>query len=186
MITRDEMPEDNKDIAAMEVDFPRLSENSAASCPVPMVEILHYLSLESPDGDEITAADLRFLRTAQVADAEYWIWDFHESTGVKCYVTVQRKVDGICIGYDEDYWGLTPEQYMLAEYHEMWIGPSQHGRGSARVTAWCCECGSVDDVKVVQPVVNVGRTERSDARRIAGRRSGGPHFVRSARHCGTS
>ncbi|NUQ62214.1 MAG: hypothetical protein HUU20_06985 [Pirellulales bacterium] len=85
-----------------------------------MAEILHYLSLESPDGDSIQAADLRFLRTAQVADAEYWIWEFHESDGAKCYVTVEQKGHDTSIGYDEDYWGLTPEQYMLAEYHQMW------------------------------------------------------------------
>ncbi len=120
MITRDEMPENNKDIAKIEVDFPRLLNDAPNSCPVPMTEILHYLSVESPDGDAIKAADLRFLRTAQVAEAEYWIWGFNESDGAKCYVTVWRKGRETCVGYDEDYWGLTPEQYMLADYHHMW------------------------------------------------------------------
>jgi hypothetical protein len=120
MIGRDEIPEDNRDLASLEVNFPRLAEDSPASCPVSMEELLDYLRLESPDGDGLAAADLRFLRTAQVGDAEYWIWEFHESCGGKCYVTVEYK-DGVsCIGYDEDYWNLTPEQYMLGEYYGTW------------------------------------------------------------------
>ena len=47
MLSKNEMPENNEDIAKIEVDFPRLSNDTADSCPVPMTEILHYLSLES-------------------------------------------------------------------------------------------------------------------------------------------
>ncbi len=120
MPTYEEMPEDTAELAKLVVEFPRLGVDTPGSCSVSMTEILAYLHLESPDGDEIEEQDLVFLRTAQVAEKAYWIWKFAESDGVECYVTVLSTSQGeTCIGYEENHYDLTPEQYMLGDYYNV-------------------------------------------------------------------
>lgn len=118
MLSYDEMPEDNEELAKIKVEFPYLSDNSAKSCPESMKEILDYLHMESPDEDDIEASDLKFIRTAKVENHEYWIWKFYEADGEECYVTVSKRPDdGTTIGYDDNFLNLTPEQYILGDYH---------------------------------------------------------------------
>jgi len=114
MIPYDDMPEDPADVAKIQIDFPRLEHDTAMSCPCLMKDIIGYLHREA---ESATAADLEFIRTAQVEDNRYWIWRF---SGDECYVTVEYQPDGSrCIGYNDNYCGLTPEQFMLADHHEM-------------------------------------------------------------------
>jgi hypothetical protein len=120
MLTFEEMPEDNADLARVVVDFPRLEPDTADSCPVPMAEVLGYLRLESPDGDSLRTASLEFLRTALVSDCRFWIWSFHESDGAQCFVTASVAADGTSsVGYDPNIYGLTPEQFILGDFHEV-------------------------------------------------------------------
>jgi hypothetical protein len=45
------------------------------------------------------------------------IWAFTESDGAQCYVTVSHSPDGRTVtGLGENYYELSPEQYMLGEY----------------------------------------------------------------------
>jgi hypothetical protein len=116
----EEMPEDNAELAKLIVDFPRLADDTSDSCPVSMKEILDYLHLESPDGEEVEETALLFLRTAQVAEKAYWLWQFTESDGTECYVTVSMTSQGeTCIGYEQNGYGLTPEQYLLGDYYNV-------------------------------------------------------------------
>jgi hypothetical protein len=120
MISYDEMPEDNTELANIEIDFPLLMSNTAESCPIRMAEIVDYLRVESPDYDAIQATQLHFLRTAQVAEKGYWIWSFEESDGQICYVTVSITPNRSAnISYDDNYFGLSPEQFMLGDYHNV-------------------------------------------------------------------
>jgi hypothetical protein len=120
MIPYDRMPEDNSELAKIDVDFPRLDPDTAESCPTPLEDVLAYLRMESADGDAVDASQLTFRRTAQVADRRYWTWSLRESEGADCYVTVSVGPDGDdCIGYEENYYGLTPEQFMLGDYHQV-------------------------------------------------------------------
>lgn len=122
MIPFEEMPKDNADLANVEIDFPRLAWDSAGSCPEPMSEILSYLSIESADGESLQASDLTFLRTAEIwNEGHYWIWEFTESDGEQCYVTVSESAEtGVtCIGFDGNYWNLTPEQFILGTHHNV-------------------------------------------------------------------
>jgi len=120
MIPLEDMPEDNEDLAKRPVTFPVLEPNTAQSCPVPMKEILSYLRMESPDGASIKVAQLKFLRTALVGSHRYWIWSFQESDGADCFVTVSLPPDeGACIGYEENFYALTPEQFMLGDFHQV-------------------------------------------------------------------
>lgn len=120
MISFEEMPEDNAELAKLEIEFPRLEPDSADSCPVSLDDVVAYLRLESPDGESVQADQLRFLRTALVAQHRYWIWAFRESDGTDCFATVSESPDGTtCTGYGDNYHGLTPEQFVLGDYHNV-------------------------------------------------------------------
>jgi hypothetical protein len=120
MIPCEDMPEDNQDLANTDVSFPYLRDNSPASCPVKIEKILEYLELEGESVEFIKKEGLKFIRTAQVAKEKYCIWEFFDSENKKCYVTVSKSRWGRpCISYDEDYYGLTPEQFILGDYHNV-------------------------------------------------------------------
>ena len=120
MIPYEEMPDDNAKLVDLIIDFPVLQSNSAEACPVSMSDIINYLHEESLDGETIQASQLFFLRTAQVAEKRYWIWSFQESDGSACYVTATVSPDGsTSIGYEENHYGLSPEQFILGDYHNV-------------------------------------------------------------------
>ena len=120
MIPYEEMPNDNAKLVDLIIDFPVLQPNTAESCPIVLADIVDYLRAESPDGEMIQAAQLYFLRTAQVVEKRYWIWSFQESDGSACYVTATVASDGSAsIGYEENHYGLSPEQFILGDYHRV-------------------------------------------------------------------
>lgn len=120
MLRADEMPDDIADLAKIDLSFPYLSPDNALSCPVSMAEVLDYLAMESPGGDDISTTQLTFLRTALIAERKYWIWHFHERDGSECYVTVSVDPGGSsCVGYEENYYSLNPEQFMLGDFYEV-------------------------------------------------------------------
>jgi hypothetical protein len=119
MLRLEHMPDDNADLANVAVSFPTLPD-AAAEPPVSTQEILDYLALEVPDGDRLRAKDLVFLRTAQVAEMQYWLWRFTEPGGGEAYATVSRSPDGtVCVGFEGNDYGLAPEQFMLSDYHNV-------------------------------------------------------------------
>jgi len=101
--------------------LPFADEDTEASCPVSIKEILEYLDYEAPGGKfagGVTTIDfeLKFLRMAVVKNTKYWIWSFLDENDTECYVTVLLGPDGKpCIGYSETL-GLTPEQSIMAAY----------------------------------------------------------------------
>jgi hypothetical protein len=120
MLTIDEMPEDNADLAKIKIDFPFLKDNSEKKCPIGMQEIQDYLRIEDADLDEVKHRKLTFLRTAQVAEKSYWIWKYNESDGAECYVTVSLTKDGSTVtGMNENYDELSPEQFLLGDYYNV-------------------------------------------------------------------
>lgn len=120
LVRADDLPADNADLAKVQIDFPRLSDDSPVSSPVPVDDILQYLADEAPGGEMLTAADLVFLRTAQVEATRYWIWRFVEPDGGEpAYVTVSESADGSGgVGYDANSYGLSPEQFILGDYRD--------------------------------------------------------------------
>ncbi len=120
MIPLEEMPADNADLANLDIRFPCLQPDTADTCPVSLDDLISYLRRESSDYESVTTSQLQFLRTAQVADHRYWIWSFRESDGSDCFATASQAPDGTtCLGYDENHYGLTPEQFMLGDYHQV-------------------------------------------------------------------
>ncbi len=79
---------------------------------------MEYVRMESADLDESKEESLQFVRTAQVAEEKHWLWTYTESDGQVCYVLLTDRPDGSgCLGLSEPN-GLSPEQYMLAEYYD--------------------------------------------------------------------
>jgi hypothetical protein len=113
MIAYEDMPEDNKDLAKIEIDFEHVSFDKVSEPTEIEPYLLDYLNREgySPD------TSVSFVRTAQVADITYWIWEYL-SDGEKTYATATQDKNGdTSLGCDTDYYDLTPEQYMLGDFH---------------------------------------------------------------------
>jgi hypothetical protein len=115
MIPRDELPEDAADWRDIVISLPRLAEDSARSCPSSENAIFEYVQMEAADLDDTHRSRLVFSRTAQVADAQYWLWTYTESDGEEVFVTYRSNPDGSsCVGLASPN-GLGVEQFMLAE-----------------------------------------------------------------------
>lgn len=121
VLSSDEMPEDNADLASIPIDFPRLAEDSPSGCPVPLTKLLAYLGSEVPGGDRLSASDLVFARTALVSETRYWIWRFNEPDGGDpAYVTVSVQLGvAATLGYGNNCYNLSPEQFILGDYHQV-------------------------------------------------------------------
>ena len=107
------MPDDNSELANIEIDFPEASFNDVSEPSVIEPYLLDYLKREGykPDGE------LKFIRTAVVEDTVYWIWSFF-TDGEYAYATAtQDKNDNTGLGCDTNDYGLSPEQYIWADYH---------------------------------------------------------------------
>ena len=113
MLTSEEMPERNEDLAKVEIEFDHVSFDLVSEPKEIEPYLIEYLEREGFTPDD----NLRFLRTAQVEEKVYWIWEF-TSDGEKAYATAtQDKNGGTSVGCDTDYYGLTPEQFILGDYH---------------------------------------------------------------------
>jgi hypothetical protein len=118
--TFEEKPEHNAGLASIEIEFPRLQPDTSESCPIAMDDIQSYLAIEDGDGESIPFRELRFVRTAAVAEQKFWIWRYQSSSGAECFVTVSEGPDGATmLGMDENYYHLSPEQFMLGTYHNV-------------------------------------------------------------------
>lgn len=113
------MPEDNADLAKVDVEFERLVPDNSEGCPAPMTRLLSYLADEVPGGEDLGPEDLSFVRTARVEDHDYWLWRFREPgpDGDDAYLTVSRVRGQVAVGYEANFYRLTPEQYLLGDYH---------------------------------------------------------------------
>jgi hypothetical protein len=115
---RTELPEDAAKWTSVTVSFPRLEHDSAESCPESFDEIMRYLRAESGDTDRAEANRLCFLRTALVGKDKYWLWSYEEEDAARCFVAFRVKEDGsACLDISQTN-GLSPEQYLLADYYD--------------------------------------------------------------------
>jgi hypothetical protein len=118
MISREELPEDPLEWHDVNVSFPLLAQDSEASSPWSRSEVFDYVQRESADLDQSKEERLRFVRTAQVADAQYWLWTYQEEDGESCYVALRQKKDSEYLSLSSTS-GLSPERYLLAHYYDM-------------------------------------------------------------------
>jgi hypothetical protein len=118
MIPRSELPEDASEWQSIRIHFERLSDDSPLSCPASEGEVFEYVEAESGDSVAADRARLKFIRTATVAEAKYWMWSYCEADGQLMYVVCRSNPDGTgVLGLSEPN-GLSPEQYLLADYYD--------------------------------------------------------------------
>lgn len=118
MIEREKLPEDAADWSDLDVSFEPLPDNTVGSCPESEDRIFEYVCQESADTDASERSRFRFIRTAQVGDAQFWLWEYEESDGMVVYVTFQARNDETSLLGLAESNGLSPEQFMLAEYYD--------------------------------------------------------------------
>ena len=112
--TQEQLPERNEDLAKVDIEFP-FAEDDVSDPEEILPHLLDYLVLEDFSPEE---GSLTFLRTAVVESTLYWIWAF-TSDGEKCYATATQSNDGgTDLGCEVDYYGLTPEQFILGDYRD--------------------------------------------------------------------
>lgn len=118
MIPRADLPEDASKWQSVRVHFDRLGEDSPVSCPNSEDEVFEYVQAESGDSTAANRVRLEFIRTAAVAEAKYWMWSYREEDGRLIYVVFRSDPDGSgVVGLSETN-GLSPEQYLLADYYD--------------------------------------------------------------------
>ena len=118
MIGRDQLPHDAADWVQIQVSLPRLDEDTADSCPASLAELMDYVRMESADTADAETERLTFLRTAKVEECSYWLWTYTESDGDSNYVVFRQNPDGSTkLGLSGPN-GLSPEQYLLADYYD--------------------------------------------------------------------
>ena len=112
MLSREQMPDDNAKLSAIPVELPH---GPTGVTPPAMIEphLGGYLEREGliPDGE------LRFLRTAVFERTLYWVWSF-ETAGQPAYAvaSTHKRQSSLCAQIN--YWGLSPEQFVLAVHHD--------------------------------------------------------------------
>lgn len=117
MFNRDELPDDAADWRSIEVQLEDLPEG-LDSCPYPLDDVFDYIIQESGDGDLASRDRLVFLRAAKLKDSRAWIWSYCELDGSSCYVHCSQGANGgTSLGIAESN-GLSPAQFMLAEYYD--------------------------------------------------------------------
>ena len=116
--SRSELPEDAADWGSVNIDFPRLSPDSAETCPLPLDQVVDYVKMESGDTDSASGDRLSFIRTALVDSEKYWLWKYVENDGAECLVFVRQGGEGRLMTSLTNSNGLSPEQYLLADYFD--------------------------------------------------------------------
>jgi hypothetical protein len=95
VLSAEQTPQDNTELAALDVDFSQFADDSPNACPVVLGDLLDHLADEVPGGEALSEMDLAFVRTAQVEDTRYWICSFIEPDGGEpAFATIALGPDG--------------------------------------------------------------------------------------------
>jgi hypothetical protein len=118
VIDRDKLPDDAADWAKIPITLPRLDDDTADSCPASLAKLMDYVRMESGDTDNAEPERLNFVRTAKVAESSYWLWTYTDKDDELNYMVLREDPDGsITLGLSGPN-GLSPEQYLLADYYD--------------------------------------------------------------------
>jgi len=114
---KESLPKKVSEFHRVQVELEYLPEDSAASCPISHDDIMEYIRAESADLDAAKAERLKFIRTARVENARYWLWTYNEAAGSECYIFVRERAGGETYLALTNMYGLSPDQYLLAYHH---------------------------------------------------------------------
>ncbi|MDP1658719.1 MAG: hypothetical protein Q8L73_05135 [Methylotenera sp.] len=115
---RSELPEDAADWGSVNVDFPRLTPDSAETCPLSLDQVFDYIKIESGDIDSASRNSLSFIRTAIIDSEKYWLWKYVESDETECFVLVRQGYEGRLMTSLTNSNNLSAGQYLLADYFD--------------------------------------------------------------------
>jgi hypothetical protein len=118
MIDLEQLPEDAANWAGVVVDFSRLPDDSAGSCPLSEKHVFDYVRTESADLENADKKRFLFVRTALVRQQRFWLWEYLERDGEVTYVWVQQHADGGTVLSLNSAFGLNREQFLLAAYYD--------------------------------------------------------------------
>jgi hypothetical protein len=107
------------DVRTVQIELPRLTPDSAASCPVPFEQVLEHAATEFDDGTDKPQMHLTFLRTARIAETSYWIWTFSDPEDGESYVLVSLWPPNIACIECDDTFEMTPEQFIVATHFKL-------------------------------------------------------------------
>lgn len=111
-----EFPDEEREIAKLEVELPRLPEDSPKGCPRSVSDVKSYLRAEfASERDPKPTFDLFFGRTAQIGGTKFWLWGFTHHDGRTYYVVVTLLNRTASIMYAPGDC-LTPEQFVALQY----------------------------------------------------------------------
>jgi hypothetical protein len=102
-------------LASVHFSLPYLSDNSADSCPVTVQQLARYVRAHA-EGAQVDPQRIAFVRTAQVEACRYWMWQY-EVQGAPSYALVMEDGDGAWLSSYAGEPRLTPEEVLLADYH---------------------------------------------------------------------
>jgi hypothetical protein len=118
MFELNQLPENVDEWVSVVVDFPRLTDDSASSCPLSEGDIFDYVRDESADQENADKKRFRFVRTALIRAERFWIWEYLELDDEVTYVWVQLRAGGGTLLSLNSTLGLNREQFLLAAYHD--------------------------------------------------------------------
>jgi hypothetical protein len=97
------------------VPLPYLPENSPASCPVSVQELLRYVRSNAEGARHVCIDQLVFVRTARIEDCGYWLWRF-PAAGLASYALVMQDAEGPWLTCHQSLGGMAPEDVLIADY----------------------------------------------------------------------
>jgi hypothetical protein len=97
------------------VSLPYLPENSPASCPVSVQEMLRYVRSNAEGARHVRVDQLAFVRTARIEDCRYWLWRF-PAAGLASYALVMQDAEGPWLTCHQSLAGMAPEDVLIADY----------------------------------------------------------------------
>jgi hypothetical protein len=97
------------------VPLPYLPENSPASCPVSVQELLRYVRSNAEGARHVRVDQLVFVRTARIDDCGYWLWKF-PAAGLASYALVMLDAEGPWLTCHQGLGAMAPEEVLIADY----------------------------------------------------------------------
>ena len=105
------VPRTLNELRRCEVVLPKLEPDDSKGSPVSVKDIRTYVEAESAG---LTAEGLMFVRTADIEDVCYWLWEIGSEPDRE-YVFVEQYLDTVLLSL-EDADALTPERFLVREY----------------------------------------------------------------------
>jgi hypothetical protein len=102
-------------IPVASVPLPYLPENSPASCPVSVAELLRYVRSNAEGARHVRVDQLLFVRTARIEDCRYWLWRF-PAAGLASYALVMQDAEGPWLTCHQSPGSMGPEEVLIADY----------------------------------------------------------------------